>query len=227
MANESTDALMTFIQGSNGVQSESRAVLHPKDEELHDDFKRGHFFEIETFTLNADVSDEEGNDRNATGRAVPAGGNTTHHGTPQQSGGAGNAKMSRPHGKFSKYVSLGTPPPRENVEVQEITVTRQMDMASPILLESCLKVTPFTKAVIVKRKVTGAEHHQVFLRIEFTAPLITSVNWEDGETVKETLRFVCRNVTFTYRCQNDDGTLGKSIQREWKPQRSLVGGGKG
>jgi type VI protein secretion system component Hcp len=51
--------------------------------------------------------------------------------------------------------------------------------------------------------------HIGFLRIDFTGVLITSIDWDAGEVVKEKVKMVCRTVQVKYRAQNNDGTAGK------------------
>jgi type VI protein secretion system component Hcp len=229
MANEPIDVLMTFIQKSGkGVGAESRAVMHPDDQsDMCADFTEGCYFEIESFSFSAELSDEADGTSGSSGTAVR---NATHSRDPQKGGAQGTAAMSGSGGKFAKYIIQGSL--NYKIEPQEITISRQMDKASPILLDNCLKRIPFTKAVIVKRKVVGvlgnsSGHHRGFLRMEFSEPLITGVTWEDSDTVKETLKFVCRNLTVTYRPQKDTGEPGDKVPMTWNLQRTLAGGGNG
>jgi hypothetical protein len=228
MANESTDVLMTFILSSGGVPAECTALWDDGDT-MHKDFTSGCYFEIEDFNLGAGLESDDVNSDKTTGGSAK--GNNLRTRGPQKGGAQGDGKMSARGNKFAKYIlegSLNYP-----IDVQEISISRQMDMASPVLLDSCLHLTPFTKAVIVKRKVVGGVsednlvHHRGFLRLDFDKPLITSVEWEDGEVVKEKLKFICRGFKVTYRPQNNDGTLGSEVPMNWKPSSRLAGSGNG
>ncbi len=227
MANESTDVLMTFILSSGGVKAECTALWDDADT-MHEGFTTGCYFEIEDFNLGVGLDTEDSGSDKTTGSSTGANRNALRSRQPQKGGDQGNGRMSARGGnKFAKYVLEGFN--KYPLDIQEISVSRQMDKASPILLDNCLKLTPFKKAVIVKRKVVGGSgdsnmHHRGFLRLEFEKPLITSVEWEDGEVVKEKLKFVCRGLTVSYRPQNNDGTLGDEVPMSWTPKQGLVSG---
>jgi hypothetical protein len=226
MANESTDVLMTFLQGSAGVPAECRARWDDSDS-MHKDFTDGCYFEIEDFNLGVGLESEDSASGKTAGGSATGGNQLTARG-PQKGGNQDKGKMSARGNKFSKYIlegSLNYP-----IDVQEVSVSRQMDKASPVLLDSCLRLSPFTKAVIVKRKVVGGAsgdanmHHMGFLRLEFDKPLITAVEWEDGEVAKEKLKFICRGLTITYLPQDDTGKLGAPVSPpKWTPSSRLTG----
>lgn len=229
MASEPIDVLMTFIQKSGqGVLAECRAVMHPDDNsDMCADFKEGCYFEIESFSFNAELSENTDDTSVGAGTAVR---NAPRSRDPQKGGARGNGTMSASSGKFAKYISQGSL--NFKFEPQEVTISRQMDKASPILLDNCLKRIPFTKAVIVRRKVVGVSgnlggYHRGFLRLDFSEPLITGVTWEDGDDVKETLKFIFRGLTVTYRPQKDTGEPGDKVPMSWNRQRALTGSGNG
>lgn len=97
-------------------------------------------------------------------------------------------------------------------------------MASPIFLEHCANVTPFAKVILVKRKFTGnLGFHEAYLRITFTDVLLTGVEWDDGEIVKEKCSFVYRQIDVAYKPQKQDGTLATSVPGSWKAKRKTQG----
>jgi type VI protein secretion system component Hcp len=171
-----------------------------------DDFTAGKYFELQDFTLGIDIED---NDSASTKPPVtdPHTGVTT---TPAKTG------------KFSKWVQgiaasagpgvLSTLYP---VQMDAFSFTKQLDAASPVLFKNCFKTIPFDSAAIVMRKTGGVQHtktgigHIGFLRIDFTGVLITSIDWDAGEIVKEKVKMVCRTVQVKYRAQNNDGSAGK------------------
>ncbi|HTW70704.1 MAG TPA: type VI secretion system tube protein Hcp [Acetobacteraceae bacterium] len=230
MATGSTDILMTFNLGSSGVAAECTAQWDQSDT-MHKDFTQGCYFEIEDFTLSGGLESDDGDtDKTTGGGSGHGGGNslTQRSTTPQKGNDQGNTKKGMRGNKFSKYVLEGSL--KYTIDIQEISITRQMDKASPVLLDNCLKMTPFDKAVIVKRKVVGGvegnttANHRGFLRLEFEKPLITSIDWDDGEVVKEKLKFVCRGLTVIYLPQDNTGKLGKPVQMTYTPSRAIAGG---
>lgn len=236
MANEPTDTLMTFILPSGaGVPADCTSVWDPSDTQMSADFTPRFFFEIQDFSLGGGLESEESEREKTTGTSGggPTGSNGLVSRNPQTGDdGKGTSKRSARGNKFAKYILEGSL--KYPIDLQEISVSRQMDKASPTLLLNCLTLTAFTKAVIVKRKVVGGVlangevHHMGYLRLEFEKPLITSVDWDDdGEFVKEKLKFVCRGLKVAYRPQKNDGTLDSAVSMEWTPSRALSGGSGG
>lgn len=234
MADESSDALMTFIpKGSDkvGVPAEGQATWN-KDE-LMTDFTAGHFFEVKDFSLGGGIEDDSSSEKESQSSSTKENrGYREEQESQKTNASSGSSKKVRHGSRFNNFFATGatkTPDgkaPLYGAHLQEISVTRVLDKASPKLLEYCLKLESFTKAVIVKRKVVGRAHggtreHQGFLRLEFEEPLITSVEWDDGEVIEEKLKFVCRGIKVTYRPQNDDGSLGTQVPGKWNYKDAL------
>lgn len=230
MADDSNDVLMTFLMEGKGVAAECQAVW-AKDDGMKADFTDGHFFEIEDFSFGGGLepSDyhEEENDGVTT---FPRQGLSTRNPLSNQVSGGGSRKSKKARrNKFTNYFTKGDAVDY-GAHLQDISVSRLLDVASPNFLQYCLEMKSFTKAVIVKRKVVGKAHggtreHRGFLRLEFEEPLITGVEWEDGEVVKEKLKFICRGVTVTYRPQQNDGSLGNPVNAHWNWKTSLKNSG--
>ena len=141
--------------------------------------------------------------------------------------------MAQSKPRFSRFlyppvVRPGQKKPDLNydIDVHPFSFSRQMDMASPIFLEHCASVTPFARATLVKRKFTGnLGFHESYLRIVFTDVLLTGVEWDDGDFVKEKCSFVYRQMDVSYRPQKADGTLDKSVPGSWQAKRKTQGSG--
>jgi type VI protein secretion system component Hcp len=91
-----------------------------------------------------------------------------------------------------------------------------MDTASPLLVQRCFQSKPYVSAALVMRKVGGTQFGSdstiaalPFLRIDFSTVLITSVDWDAGDVVKEKCSFVCRGVKVKYRRQAFAGSAEK------------------
>jgi type VI protein secretion system component Hcp len=227
---DAVDILMTFIQTSgSGVDAESSSIWDDTDTDMMGDFQTGCAFEVEDFKFSADLRDSEGKDGRGSGSSGRGGGTNALHNLPGRNNNANNTQKedsTKRSSSFAGYLQTGNSR-QYPADVKEITVTKQMESSSVTLLQNCLNAVPFKKAVLVKRKFTGNQQfHEAFLKLEFTEPLITGVDWDQGDVVKETLKFICRGITVVYRPQSDDGTLDPvGNQMTWTPQRKLASGG--
>jgi len=246
MADESTDVLMTLIAKSGSGLAAECASEWNSDDKMATDFKLGAFFEVEDFSLGGGLELKDASDKtnSSTGRNGSDLGNTlTDRDDPRKEGkedgkvrdgGKSKAASGGRGTKFEAYIHMKDAQwaQKLKLDVPEISVSRQMDKCSPELFYSCMMMSPLKKAIIVKRKIIGrlaAEGVSVpmmgFLRLEFNEPLITSIDWEDGDVIKEKFKFVCRGFTFTYRPQMPDGSLGEQISRTWDPKTPPQTGG--
>jgi type VI protein secretion system component Hcp len=110
----------------------------------------------------------------------------------------------------SEYKSIYYP-----LEFDKFTFERVIDSASPIFFQCCCTSRSFDSAVLVKRISQGdqggvARPTVGYLRIDFTKVLITGVDWDDGDVVKEKCEFICQQMKITYRKQKIDGTINAS-----------------
>lgn len=236
MANDVTDVLMTFIAGSKGVPAECRSTWEPSDS-MRESFQLGCFFEIEDFSFSGGLEPDDSGEGGANGSSMRnTGGGTLSFSDRERKALEKDpskvanllAGKSKTPGKFAKYIDDPTKF-KAKVDLQEISITRQIDKASPKFLDACLLQRPYSSAVIVKRKVVGGigasntVHLMGFLRMEFDDPLITSVEWDDGETVKEKLKFVYRGLTVIYKWQTDKGLLADAgASMTWRPKHRLA-----
>ena len=101
------------------------------------------------------------------------------------------------------------------VKMDEFTVTRRYDKASPVLFEKCANSQGFKTATLVKRRLIGSGKLQTFFRIDLDEVLITHIDLEDEEVIKETLHLIFRSVTITYKSQLHNGNLGPEGMANW------------
>ena len=222
----SNDVLMTFIDNSgNGVAAECTSVWDHDDTDMMKDFQDGKLFEVDDFDFGVSLGDSEsggGSESGGSSAAADLSGNSLH--APPGAPTAHNAekkKSAASSKRFAKYLEGGDI--EFKPEVKEITITKQVDISSIRFLQSCLTYGKFQKAVLVKRKFTGGiDFHEAFLRLEFKEPLITGIDWDEGEIVKEKIKFICRGIIVAYRPQNQDGTLGDARSASWNPPRKLA-----
>ncbi|MBW4090341.1 MAG: type VI secretion system tube protein Hcp [Proteobacteria bacterium] len=220
---ESSDLLMLFKpQGKLALEGEGMSTFDPNDS-LMTNFLPNRFCEVEDFNFGAGIEDTDSSGAEEGADTEGALDNELHSHDPKGrpkngKGGKGKQKVR----KFKRFVEQGAPAPGQgtlgyDVNLDEVTVNRQMDRMSMVLLQLCLNQTPLDLIVLVKRKFTGNQSfHEAYLRLEFTQPLITSVEWEHGEVMKEKLKFVCRGIKASYKPQASSGTLGNAIPANFK-----------
>jgi type VI protein secretion system component Hcp len=63
---------------------------------------------------------------------------------------------------------------------------------------------------------------QGYFRIDFTDVLLTDLDWDDGDTIKETAKFVCRQIQIQYRKQNWDGRLSPAATASFDYQAATL-----
>jgi type VI protein secretion system component Hcp len=223
MANDkSNDILMKFeMLNGQAVDGEAQSQLDSRDMLLKD-FKPGKFFQVEDFAFGVEVSDEDpGTDSiNAV------------------KGASANLQAKGPKIKFGRWKSAKTSEAADikyPVQMDPFSFTRVIDKASMTLFDSCINSISFKSATLIKRKITG--HHrdtteltglQTFLRIDFTDVLLISLEWDDGDAIKEKGKFVYRGMEIQYRRQKPDGTLGSVSNAPWahEIQTAQNAGGK-
>ncbi len=103
------------------------------------------------------------------------------------------------------------------LDIQPITFEKPADISSKTLIDSCINCTSFDSAAIIKRKPVGdGSAGEVYLRLDFTGVLVIKVDWADeDEYIKETISFIARGITMSYRPQISSGTLGPITSGFW------------
>jgi type VI protein secretion system component Hcp len=200
MADRNTDILMYIRDGSDAVAAEGQSEIDT-DDDFMAGFKKGQFFEIEDFDFGIQAVDT---DSAAVAVKPPTGGDP--HATDQTKARTG---------QFAKWIQNKTVSMEGGgypIEMTPFQFTRQLDIASPLLFQRCFQTKPYNSAALVMRKVGDTlygEKSQIaalpFLRIDFVTILITKIDWDVAEVVKEKCTFVCRQVSVRYRQQASAG----------------------
>jgi type VI secretion system secreted protein Hcp len=102
------------------------------------------------------------------------------------------------------------------VAVQDISLTKHVDKASPNLLKFCCSGKHFKEAVLTVRK--AGEKPVEYLKITMEQVLISSVSTggsggEDRLTENVSLNFA--KFKFEYTPQKDDGSAGSAVEAHW------------
>jgi type VI secretion system secreted protein Hcp len=102
------------------------------------------------------------------------------------------------------------------VSMQNLTLTKTLDKASPLLMLTLCRGTHYTEAVLTVRRV-GANPFE-YLKITLNDVLVTSVSTggtasDDRPTEEITLAFT--KVAFEYTPQKADGSSGTPIRFGW------------
>ena len=102
------------------------------------------------------------------------------------------------------------------VAVQDISLTKHTDKASPNLLKFCCSGKHFKEAVLTVRK--AGEKPVEYLKITMEQVLISSVSTggsggEDRLTENVSLNFA--KFKFEYTPQKDDGSAGSAVEAHW------------
>jgi type VI protein secretion system component Hcp len=215
-SNNNLDILMKIVDVKSGAIAGEGMSTIDQDDPYTEDFKPGLFFEIEDFDVGIGLEDTDSSSRKTAPTPGPGG-------TLSANQAAQDAKKT---GKFAKWVQGldisgsggGTGSQLFPIQLEEVSVTRQIDQASPLLFQRCFLCQDFASATVVMRKSGGLLYgdqgnisSMPFLRIDFKPILITSISWDGGEIVKEKLKFVCREVKVQYRPQNSDGSPGDNV----------------
>lgn len=219
-SDDKTEVFMQLIQDSGlYLGAECRTEVSSDWDDLILDYENGSFFAVDDFSFGMNIDDKD-----------PTA-DTTNAGGGRGVGAAGVNLAAGPQVKFGKWKS-GTAEDVKKmvpfpVRMDEFSITRRYDRASPVLFEKCVTSDSFKSASLVKRKVVGGDMLQTFLRLDFKDVLITHIDWSDGETIKETVKFVFRAITVQYKTQKPDGKLNAAGSVEWRYDAGLrrpVGG---
>ncbi len=100
---------------------------------------------------------------------------------------------------------------------QDLSITKYIDTASPVLFQKCADGTHFTKAKLIVRKAGGKEPVEYFT-LDMEEILITSISTggsggEDRLTENVSLNF--GKYTVTYTPQTATGAAGTAIPVTW------------
>ncbi len=188
----SSEMLMYLKTSGQMLDAESTSTIDGKDA-LMQGFSAGKFFEVESFSFSMELDDDEG----------------------RVSDNDQSEKRS-----YARWRGLGEkttkPTPPFRAEPGDMSVSRRIDSSSPILLKHCLDASRFDEAVLVRRArdpVTGMLAGT--MRMTFGKVWLKTIDWEDGDTVRETCKFRFSSVAIVYVRQKADGSPGPSANCKW------------
>lgn len=222
-----SDLIMKFV-GDDGkpIDGETLTEIDLRKCELSTGFIKGKMFELQSFTFKTGLG---GEDQDEVAKKQQ------DHSEKLQKGVEDTLKkhaekLGIPYEDLKMPKSPGFKDFRENknstakypVDMKPMEFSRSVDLTSPILLDYCIKRRIFKSASLIKRKAAGsASSGEIFLRFDFKTVLISKIDWDNDEPIKETCEFVCRAVTINYLPQLPDGTLGASIHAYWTSVKDL------
>lgn len=103
-------------------------------------------------------------------------------------------------------------------EFETFTIKKQVDKASPHLLEACGRVCHFNNVLLKVRKSTGSATGKTnnYLTWTFHMLAVESVEWAAGEEApEETVKFKFGVCKMDYNLQDDEGNLTPAGQGIW------------
>jgi type VI protein secretion system component Hcp len=207
VSNDTGDLLMKFVMNGKAIAGGSTTDLGSSSlvpNPLLKGFEAGRMIEIDSLSFRCGTSGTE------PGAAPPKDPNAQRGAKDDDEPAPMNP---RPGGYQSWRAGKATKYP---LDIQPISLTRSIDMASAVLIQSCIDCVSFDSATLVKRKPAGTQTAgEVYLRMDFNGVLVIKVDWSDDDTVKETIAFIARSITVSYRAQLANGSLGPLISGFW------------
>lgn len=96
------------------------------------------------------------------------------------------------------------------VSVADITITKNVDKATPNIIKHCCTGQPIDEAKLIVRKAGGepVEFYVLEMETVIISSYNTGGNKDNLERVQETVTLNFRKFKMTYTEQNDDGTAG-------------------
>lgn len=220
------------------IQGEAQTDLDFAESDMTTGFSKGYLIELQSFTLGVSVdgSDAESKDKakaysqqkksltavHASNLAVIRSQNAllSSQGKPTLPEPADpSGSLSKPDSadSFAKWRAAGGGGSAGSypADVNPVEITRSIDRASTDLLDACINRKMFKSATLIKRKAAGgvladgrSVSGEIFLRFDFVGVLLTGVDWDEDDPVKEKIKFIARAITMSYRPQLPDGSLG-------------------
>ena len=214
------DMVMKFTITAGTDISAECALDKAEDDNLMEGFNPqtydsySNFFEISKFNFNIKVHEGDSAVSNLSQSAKL---------TAKPS--ADNKKLTGQFVRWRSAKAEDLPKLKYPVEFDTFTFTRLIDGASPIFFQRCCNSQSFLSAALVKRVQTEVNKPtKGFLRIDFDHVLVTGIDWDDGDVLSETCKFICRGFVLQYSQQNDDGSLNTPSSAEWKQMLEQDGG---
>ncbi|HXJ01601.1 MAG TPA: type VI secretion system tube protein Hcp [Micropepsaceae bacterium] len=110
------------------------------------------------------------------------------------------------------------------VTFNPFSITRKIDVASPVLFQNACTGTPFKNVGLGLRKSAGGATSGVFFLV-FTFKLVAvkTVSWaHDDESPKETVTFEYGGLAIQYVQQKPDGSFLPPVMRGWNRIRNIA-----
>ena len=112
---------------------------------------------------------------------------------------------------------------RGSVIVEDITLVKELDKASPKIAEACLKGKVFGEVEIELTRYFGYTGNVVYYRFELTNVIVTSytIGSEDvnNKYPEEIITLNFEEIKVTYTETDDDGYSMGNIEYEWKVEK--------
>jgi type VI secretion system Hcp family effector len=105
-----------------------------------------------------------------------------------------------------------------------LSITRNIDRASPVLYQMACAGTPFESvALVLLRSAGGTASSLVFEKYTFKLVGIKSIAWAyDAESPKEVVNFEYGGLIIEYWIQNADGSLGAKVLGGWNRVKNIL-----
>ncbi len=225
--NAVSDLIMKFeTKPGQPIEGESLTVLDLLKGDMTKGFKKGYMFEVESFTFRAGVSGEDEDSKNKQKDETAARKQSKEQNRINQTMHVASGAKGPPPpllevgakptsvGAFSKW--RAGQEAKYPVDISPVEFSRAIDKASTILLQNCIRRVTYDSATLIKRKSAGSRSSgEVYLRFDFTGVMMTRIDWDNDDPIKEKCQFICRAVTVSYRPQLPDGTLGAVVPGFW------------
>jgi type VI secretion system secreted protein Hcp len=109
------------------------------------------------------------------------------------------------------------------VSVHDLTVTKRVDKASPVLFENCCTGAMVAKGKITVRKAGGEALEYLIVNMEsvfITGYQVSGTDGQDQLTEQVTLTY--KSVGITYAPQLDDGSGGPGSGKGWSLAKNTI-----
>jgi type VI secretion system secreted protein Hcp len=113
----------------------------------------------------------------------------------------------------SGTMHLGSGGSAGKVSIQDVSVTKYVDKATPNLIKACCNGKQYPNAILVVRKA-GGDTTVEYVKITMEPVIITSVSSggsQGEERLTESVQLNFGKVKYEYTLQNPDGSAGASV----------------
>ena len=113
--------------------------------------------------------------------------------------------------------SAGTGAGAGKVTFNPFSISKRVDLLTPVLFQRCAAGTPFAKLdLLVVKASGGTAHPRVFLQYTFKLAAVATIAYShDDESPQESVTFGYGTLQVRYAPQNPDGSLGQVVSAGW------------